>query len=101
VKRITAAAPDLEFADTRRNEALLTAIAKRSGGEYYTSPEQAEKGGEGLAPAAELIKSRAETKISRGQPDEHFSLMVNRTLLAVICGALSLEWLLRRLMKLA
>jgi hypothetical protein len=101
VKRITAAAPDLEFADTRRNESLLTALASRSGGQYYKSPDQAEKGGDGLAPAADLIKSRAETKISRGQPDEHFSLMVNRALLAVICGALSLEWLTRRLMKLA
>jgi hypothetical protein len=101
VKRVTAAAPDLEFADTRRNAALLTALAQRSGGQYYASPELAVSGAGGVTPAAELVKSRAETKINRGKPDEQFTLNVNRALLALICGALSLEWLLRRLMKLA
>lgn len=101
VKRITATVPDLEFAETRRNEALLTAIAARSGGKYFASPESA-VGGEGAtSPAAELIESRAETKILRGKPDEQFTESLNRGLLVLICGALCLEWLLRRLMKLA
>ena len=50
---------------------------------------------------AELIESRAETKVLHGKPDEKFTERVNQALLVVICGALCLEWLLRRLMKLA
>jgi hypothetical protein len=37
----------------------------------------------------------------RGKPDERFAEQLHHWLLAVICGALSLEWLLRRLSKLA
>ncbi|QDT73837.1 hypothetical protein [Lacipirellula limnantheis] len=101
VKRITATVPDLEFAETRRNEELLTAIAARSGGKYYASPQLAATGDSALPPAGELIESRAETKILRGKPDAAFAEALNRALLGVICGALCAEWLLRRLLKLA
>lgn len=101
VKRITATVPDLEFAETRRNEELLTAIAARSGGRYYASPQLAATGDSALPPAGELIESRAETKILRGKPDGAFAESLNRWLLGVICGALCMEWLLRRLLKLA
>jgi hypothetical protein len=101
VKRITATVPDLEFAETRRNEELLKAIAARSGGKYYASPQLAATGDSALPPAGELIESRAETKILRGKPDAAFAESLNRWLLGVICGALCLEWLLRRLLKLA
>jgi hypothetical protein len=101
VKRITATVPDLEFAETRRNEELLTAIAARSGGKYYESPQLAATGDSALPPAGELIESRAETKILRGKPDGAFAESLNRWLLGVICGALCAEWLLRRLLKLA
>jgi hypothetical protein len=100
-RRITATVPDLEFAETRRNEPLLTALAAKTGGHYYRSPELAMNGEGGVPPATELLISRAETKILRGKPDERFAETVNRWLLGVICGALSLEWLVRRLSKLA
>lgn len=101
VKRITATVPDLEFAETRRNEELLTAIAARSGGKYYASPTLATAGDASLPPAGELIESQAETKILRGKPDAEFAESLNRWLLVIICGALCSEWLLRRLLKLA
>jgi hypothetical protein len=101
VRRITATVPDLEFEETRRNEALLAALAAKTGGHYYKSPELAIKGEGGVPPAAELLESRAETKILRGKPDQRFAESVNRWLLGIICGALSLEWLIRRLSKLA
>jgi hypothetical protein len=100
-KRIAVAAPDLEFHETRRNEALLAALADRTGGKYYASPRLAIDGSTELKPAASLVESRAETKVLRGKPDERFAERVNKWLLGVICGALCLEWLLRRLMKLA
>jgi hypothetical protein len=100
-KRITVTVPDLEFADTRRNEDLLVALAKRTGGEYYETVDLAIQGASGTPPVAELLPSRAETKIRVGKPDETFTEDVHRALLAVICGALCCEWLLRRLLKLA
>jgi hypothetical protein len=100
-KRITASIPDLEFNETRRNEPLLNALAAGAGGQYYPSPQLAATGGGGVPRASELLESRAETKIVRGKPDPKFTERTNQWLLGVICGALSLEWLLRRLMKLA
>lgn len=101
VRRITAAVPDLEFDETRRNESLLTALAARTGGRYYASTRLALAGEGDVPPAAALVTSRAETKTLRGKPDERFAETVNYALLGVICGALCLEWLLRRLSKLA
>jgi hypothetical protein len=100
-KRINVTAPDLEFDDTRRNEQLLEALAERTGGRYYATTDLAEKGANGVPPVAELLPSRAETKTRIGKPDEKFTERVNRGLLGVICGALCIEWLLRRLLKLA
>ena len=100
-KRITATVPDLEFDETRRNEAMLTALASRTGGRYYTSPKSAVEGEGSIPRAADLIESRAETKILRGKPDDEFTEDLHHWLLGVICGALSLEWLSRRMLKLA
>ena len=100
-KRITSTLPDLELEETRRNEALLQTLAARTGGVYYASPQQALAGADDLEPAASLFESRAETRILRGKPDVQYAEWINQILLGVICGALSLEWLLRRLSKLA
>ncbi len=100
-KRISATVPDLEFADTRRDETLLSALATRTGGQYYETTELALRGASGIPAVATLLPSRAETKIRAGAPDMKFTENVNRALLGVICGALCLEWLLRRLLKLA
>jgi len=101
VRRFRVAIPNLEFESTGRDQQLLAALAKRSGGKYYTSLTAAVKGSPQLNPVAKIIRSRAETKIDRGAPDREFALRLNQGLLALVCGALSLEWLLRRLMRLA
>jgi len=101
VRRIQVTVPSLEFDETRRNDSLLAAIASQSGGHYYPTLSSALKGDSGLPPVAEQIESQAELKTLRGTPDKDFTEQLNRLLLAVICGALGLEWLLRRLMKLA
>jgi len=101
VRRLQVVAPNLEFDHTRRDESLLAALANRSGGRYYTSLALAVEGNSNLQPVAELIESRAEIKTLRGTPDRDFTEWLNRILLGVICGALSLEWLIRRLMRLA
>lgn len=101
VRRIQAVVPNLEFEKTRRNEALLSALATRTGGRYYTSLQTAWEGNEDLRPLAGQIESRAEVETRRGAPDKEFSERINKILLAVICGALCCEWLLRRLKRLA
>ncbi len=101
VRRIQVVVPDLEFDHTRRNDELLAALAARTEGKYYTDLTSAVSGTDDLKPIGELIESRAETRTLRGTPDPVFGERWNKILLAVICSALCLEWLLRRLMKLA
>jgi len=100
-RRIQVTVPSLEFDQTRRNDALLAAIASQSGGQYYPTLNLAMNGSSGLLPVAQQIESQAELKTLRGTPDVDFTEQLNRILLAVICGALGLEWFLRRLMRLA
>lgn len=101
VHRIQVVAPDLEFDDTRRNESLLAALASRSGGRYYKTLASALEGNEDLRPVAELIESRAETKVLRGTPDQQFTEWLHRLLLLVFCSCLCIEWLSRRLLRLS
>jgi len=101
VRRLQVVSPNLEFDKTRRNESLLAALANRSAGRYYTSLKTAVEGNGDLRPVAELIESRAEVKTLRGTPDRDFTEWLNRILLGVICGALCVEWIIRRLMRLA
>ena len=101
VRRIQATVPNLEFESTRRNESLLSALAMRTGGRYYTRLEAALSGTDDLQPLAKSIESRAEIETRRGAADKLFNESVNKMLLAVICGALCCEWLLRRIKRLA
>ena len=80
---------------------LLAALAERTGGQYFETTDLAVRGASGTPPVTDLLPSRAETRTRVGKPDEEFTERVNRVLLGVICGALCLEWLLRRLLKLA
>jgi hypothetical protein len=73
----------------------------RSGGKYFTSLNDAVEGADAVKPLGDLIDSKAEIRTLRGTPDEEFTKWLNQILLAVICGALCLEWLFRRLVKLA
>ncbi|MEM9353110.1 MAG: hypothetical protein AAGA92_08860 [Planctomycetota bacterium] len=93
--------PDLEFRETRRDEAVLAALADQSGGRYYRSPADAAEGTNENPPLADLLVSRAETRVLRGRPDPEFARQSRGALLSVICGALICEWLLRRLLKLS
>ncbi|MEM8944864.1 MAG: hypothetical protein AAGD11_06735 [Planctomycetota bacterium] len=101
VHRLQVSAPNLEFDRTRRNGELLAAIATRSGGQYYKSLTSAAEGSENLRPLGELIENCSETRLLRGSPDAKFTEWLNRILLGVIATALSAEWIVRRLMKLA
>ena len=100
-KYIQARVPDLERAHPERNELLLVSLASQTGGVYYADFQQAAFGGDDLKPLAELIPSRAEVKLLRGAPDTEFAQLQMTWLLSIVAGALFLEWIIRRLNRLA
>lgn len=93
--------PDLERTHAERNDALLSALAKDSGGIYYKQLSAAIHGEDSTPPLGQAIKSRAEVKLVKGAPDKNFAKAQMHWLLGVIAGSLFLEWIVRRLNRLA
>ncbi len=86
--------PPRETANTLRDEATLRAIAEASGGTYYATADEA------LA-IASVTPSRAETRTLLGPTDQEFGQLLARNLLLLAILALTTEWTLRRLWRLA
>ena len=99
-RRIQVKVPDLEREHPERNDALLSEIAKRTGGLYYVGAD-AVLGTRGLPSVVEQLKDRTEITYLPGVVDREYEKHWMEALLAVVCGALCLEWLTRRLLKLA
>lgn len=99
-KRIQVKIPDLERENPERNDALLSTIASRTGGRYYIGADAA-LGRNNNPPLAGLLKDRTAVTYLAGVTDLDFERRWMRGLLFLICGALCLEWLIRRLSKLA
>jgi hypothetical protein len=100
-KFIQVRVPDLERTHSERNEALLASLAKETGGIYYSRSSDAVNGHGDEKSLPESIPSRAEVKLLKGAPDPDFAQLEMRSLLGVIAGALFLEWIIRRLNRLA
>jgi hypothetical protein len=100
-KYIQVRVPDLERAHPERNEPLLAGLAKETGGQYYARLDDAVRGDGEQKSLPQSIESRAEVKLLKGAPDQEFAQFQMRTLLGVIAGALFLEWIIRRLNRLA
>jgi hypothetical protein len=100
-KRIHVRVPDLEREAPELNEELLASLARRTRGLYYAGLDSAVFGNPNLKPLAEQIPSKEETRILRGAPDAEFARRQSLWILGIFCGALSCEWLLRRICKLA
>jgi len=99
-RRIQVRVPDLERENPERNDALLSEIAKSTGGLYYVGAD-AVLGSRGMPPLANQLPDRTEVTYLAGVTDRDFDERWTRLLLLVICGSLCLEWLIRRLSKLA
>jgi hypothetical protein len=93
--------PDLERTHAERNEKLLASIAQETGGMYYEHLSAAIRGHQGVKPLSQAIPSRAEVKVLKGAPDQQFAQTQMKWLLGTIAGSLFLEWILRRLNRLA
>jgi hypothetical protein len=100
-KYIQVRVPDLERTHPERNVPLLTSIANDTGGRYYSNLELAAQGDTSTMPLSKAIPSRAEVKLLKGAPDKAFAERQMTWLLGVIAGALFIEWIVRRLNRLA
>jgi hypothetical protein len=97
--------PNLERDRLERNDALLSEIARRSKGEYYIGLDAALGLKPGVLPVADRLSDRSRTLTLAAAPDPLWSDTAPwhraRWMLGAVCGVLCLEWLLRRLWRLA
>jgi hypothetical protein len=100
VRRIRVHVPDLERQSPQRNEGLLRRLAEETGGTYYAK----------LAPAVDpanpgslvhQLTDRTRTVILAASPDRLWTDQRLLWLMIGLCSLLCLEWLIRRLAKLA
>ena len=94
--------PALETERPERNDPLLRELADKTGGDYYVGLDAAmNRGTPGRAGVVNLLKPQAQTTLLPGTPDRRFDELLMGWLMGIICGVLCLEWLIRRLSKLA
>lgn len=101
VRRVQVRMPELERENPQRNDSLLSQIAKDSGGKdggkYYVGVDSIFRD----KPLAEQLPDRTSTIIQTDVPDLKWEETWLRWMMLLLCGLLCLEWLIRRLMKLA
>ena len=93
--------PDLEIERPQRDDALLTEVAEKTNGIYFVGMDDAmNRTGSGVS-LASVIEPQDQTTYLPGTPNQNFATKLMGWLLALICGVLCLEWIIRRLSKLA
>ncbi len=94
--------PALEIDNPKRDDALLTEVAQLSRGEYYIGLTTATNAsGANRVPLTSHLEPQDQQTTLPGTPDPDFEEKLMGWLIGLICGALCLEWLLRRLARLA
>ena len=99
-RQIIVKIPDLEKDNPQRNDALLSEIAKRTHGQYYVGMGAA-MGSAGVPALAGQLKDQSRMTSKSGDRDAAWQQLWMTWLLCGICGLLCLEWLVRRLSRLA
>ena len=108
-QQVTVRVPALEIQRPQRNDPLLGELANRTGGKYWIGmdsllPSQSAVSSASAAIGSTLpqsIESRDQTNYLPGSPDRDFQQRLMGILMALIVGCLSMEWLIRRLSRLA
>jgi hypothetical protein len=102
-RRIQVKVPELERENPQRNDALLERIAEQTRGTYYVGmPAVLGKGGAKPPPAlVKLLEDRTNVERNTVAPDPLWEETWMRWLMIALCSLLCLEWLIRRLCKLA
>ncbi len=94
-RQVTVRVPTREVQRPQRNDPLLQELTQKTGGNYFPDFESAK------ADLVAKIAPRDQIQFLPGAPDREFQFRLMATLLTVIGTALSLEWFIRRLSKLA
>jgi hypothetical protein len=90
--------PELERENPQRNDDLLRGLAKGTGGRYYFGMSSIFGGDH---PLVGELKDRTTTVVEPESPDPKSEERWLKWMMLALCGLLCLEWLIRRLMKLA
>jgi hypothetical protein len=100
-REVEVRAPKKEIERSQRNDPLMSAIAKRTEGQYFVGVQALydEKTRESKLPS--LIGPNDQETYITGNPDHRFNKLLMGWLLSLICGVLCAEWMIRRLSKLA
>ena len=94
--------PALETERPERNDPLLKELADQTGGKYYVGFDEAINGVvDGVPKLFDLLQPQDQVSFVAGAPDKTFERVLMTWLLGIICGALCVEWLVRRLSRLA
>ncbi|MEQ1825470.1 MAG: hypothetical protein ABL921_05965 [Pirellula sp.] len=102
-QQVTVRVPALEIQRPQRNDPVLSELASRTGGKFWlgSALSNLTTGGNTMSLLAKSIEARDQTNYLPGAPDREFQQRWMGILMALIVGCLSLEWLIRRLSKLA
>jgi len=93
--------PAMEMQHAERDDLLLTQMATETGGAYWKGIESAMATTPERKNVATSIEPQDQVAYLPGAPDQVFQLRWLGWLMALIAGCLSLEWLSRRLHRLA
>lgn len=99
-RRIQVKTPDLERENPRRNDALLSGIAKSTGGRYYIGMNSA-TATHGVPPLTMQLKDRTSVAVLPIAPNPQEKEVWLRWIMLALFGFLCFEWLIRRLLRLA
>ncbi|HBO43280.1 MAG TPA: hypothetical protein DD670_04985 [Planctomycetaceae bacterium] len=99
-RRIQVRMPDLEREHPRRNDELLAKLARATDGRYYAGIEAAFSD-DTCEELIEQLKDRTKTIILTAGPSRAWQENWLRWFMYITCGLLFVEWLIRRLVKLA
>lgn len=98
--RVVAARTETERPE--RNDPALKEIADQTGGRYYVGIENAvRRGGDGIPALVGRLEPHDQVTHLMGSPDKQFDQRLMTWLMVLISGTLCLEWLIRRLSRLA
>ena len=100
--QVQAKVPKLEMQVTERNDLLLARMATETGGQYWKGvPTAVAAGDRGALAVVDAIVPQDQVAFTPGAPEREFQLRWLGWLMTLVATCLSLEWLIRRVHRLA
>lgn len=101
VREVRVRVPAVEIEKPERNDPLLRDLTEKTGGEYFVGFDAAtNRTGDGRS-LVQAVEPQDQVTFLPGTPDRRFERALMGWLMGLLCGVLSLEWLIRRLSRLA